>query len=344
MKMLKAIYLALRGVALFPVRMLVPARRPQCQKMRKVLIVRTDRVGDMVLSTPFFSALHAALPQAELVLLAKPFARDLLCGNPDIGRIMDWEPSRRDAIVSALQSERFDLAIDMHYDYDLSTAMLCRESAAEYAAGFDIAGRGAFFNVRVPASGKKHFLDETSDILSALGLEHTLRPPRIYADPGGWAAAREFLLSQGVPRDARIALIHPGGFYPEQRWPAERFAALADLLAEKYALSPCVIGSADEERLCASLVAAARRKPALFVGRSLRELAALFEKSVFFVGNNSGPLHLAAAFGVPTLTTMGPTDPVRWQPFGPANSVVCKRDLTDITVEEMAAEIQRRLH
>ena len=343
MRFLKPLYLILRSAMLFPLGLLIPQRRPHLSKLRKILLIRVDRVGDMVLSTPFFANMRAACPDAEIVLLAQPFAKDLLWGNPNISRIIDWDSARRDKIIVALQQEHFDLAVDMHYDYELSTALLCRESAAEYAAGFAIAGRGAFFNIRVPATDKKHFLAETGDILKALGIEAKSPAPAIHVDPAAREAVFGFLAAHGLARDAKLAIIHPGGYYPKQRWPAENFALLADYLREKYNLTPCIIGSVGEAKLCVSVAKAMRSNPVLFSGHSLRELAALFEGAAFFTGNNSGPLHLAAAFGIAAVSTMGPTDPVRWQPFGQANSVVRNPDLALITVDEMITAVERRL-
>jgi ADP-heptose:LPS heptosyltransferase len=335
----KSLYLLARRAALSPLRLLSPARAADVDGVRKILLIRIDRIGDMVLSTPFFANLKNQLPDAEIVLLARPFARDLLYGNKSIDRILPW-PQEGDW-RRRLRSERFDLAIDLHYDHELRTAALCWASGAARRAGFNIAGRGAFFNIRAAADERKHFIQETFDLLQALGLRPEAMAPRLFTDPAAERAAEACLAGQGLKPGAPLAVVHPGGFYPAQRWPAASFAAVADAVRDRYGLMPCVMGGAGERGLCEQTFRALKGPGAMFAGRELKESAALIKRARIFIGNNSGPLHMACALGVAAVSTMGPTDPVRWWPVGEKNEVVRKAALNDIEPEELAAAAAR---
>src|SRR5208283_1201734 len=114
--------------------------------------------------------------------------------------------------------QRPDLAVDMHYDHILGPALVCAWSGARWRAGFAIAGREAFFNLHAPAGKPRHFLDEMSDLLRTLGAEPTATKPFLPA-PGRCDAIEELIRSVRQGRAGRLCVMHPGGYYPEQRWP-----------------------------------------------------------------------------------------------------------------------------
>jgi len=332
---LKGPYLALRKLALKPLCLLSPQLPLRQGAVKKILVVRADRLGDLILSLPFLKGLRAAFPEAEITLLAQNFAADLITDEAD--RIMQADDP---GLHARLKSSRFDLAIDMHYDYTLATALLCRASGARWRAGFDIAGRGFLFNIRVPATERKHFLQETADILASLGVQPDLKPPSLSVRGGDRAAAVALLKDKNLDPKT-LAAVHPGGYYREQRWPATRFIELLNRLHESRKFSFLLLGGTQDAQLLEE-IHAGLRGPALNAGGlDLKLAAALTAQAAFFIGNNSGPLHMACALGLPTVSTMGPTDPVRWQPVGQRNIVVRKPDVEDITVSEMEQAVLR---
>ena len=336
-QVLRDSYLTLRTGLLWPLRLLEPQSQLSLGAVKKILVIRKDRLGDLVLSLPFLKNLRMAFPGAEITLLAQSFAGKIVSDEAD--RIIQAdEPD----FHSKLKAMRFDLAIDMHYDYTLSTALLCRASGARWRAGFDISGRGFLFNIRVPAMERKHFIEETADILKTLGIQPELGVPSVFVRDGDTAAAAALLAEKGLSRKT-LAAIHPGGFYKGQRWPAPRFTELLNRLHENRKLSFVLLGSAQDGDLLSEMAAGLHGPYLNAGGLELRLCAALMAQTSFFIGNNSGPLHLACALGLPTVSTMGPTDPVRWHPVGARSIVVQKPKVEDITAAEMEQAVLKLL-
>jgi len=332
-------YLMTRSVALLPLRVLPRRRRPR--EWRRILLVRIDRIGDLVLSTPFLRNLREAFPAAHLVLLGTGAAPELLSDGKLVDRIIVYgKTGNRGRMLDELRHEEFDLAVDMHYDYTLATAILTSRVRAGFCVGFDMGGRGPFFDIAVPTRQKKHFVEESLDILRMLGLTPRAVPPEIALHPRALDEAHAMLTQVGVR--GRYATIHPGGFYPQQRWPAERFARLADLVAESR-LTPVLIGARGDAALLGEISGRMARTGAIVCGQSIGVAAAVIGGSALFVGNNSGPLHIACAMNVPSVSTMGPTDPVRFWPMSERARVLRADTLDHISVEEMFAAMKNML-
>ncbi|HSB67764.1 MAG TPA: glycosyltransferase family 9 protein [Candidatus Methylomirabilis sp.] len=324
-------YLSVRGALLAPLALL---RRPAVlpRPCRKILLVRVDRIGDLVLSTPFLRNLRQLLPSGEITLVGRAFAAELLHGGDLVDRIVVISPSGGVEAVGRLASEVFDLAVDLHYDYPLRTARLARRVRARCTAGFDIGGRGALFDVPVPARQRKHFVEETLDILRALGLAPCRVPLEVHLRPQAADASRSLLSCQGVGDP--YVVFHPGGFYAEQRWPAPRFAQLADRIAE-LGLAPVLIGGKEDRPLLQEIAGPMKANAALICGQGVGVAAAAIAGSTLFVGNNSGPLHIACALDVPSVSTLGPTDPVRFWPLSTRARVLRAERLDQLPVEDM---------
>ena len=331
-------YWQARSVALLPLRVL--PRRPPPRDWRKILLVRIDRIGDLVLSTPFLRNLREAFPAAHVVLLGTGAAPELLSDGKLVDRIVVYSKTGNRRMLDELRHQQFDLAVDMHYDYTLATALLTRRVRARSCVGFDMGGRGPLFDIAVPTRQKKHFVEESLDILRTLGLMPRAVPPEIALHPHALDKAHGILTQVGVR--GRYAAIHPGGFYPAQRWPAARFARLADLVAES-GLTPVLIGARGDTALLGEISGRMARTGAIVCGQSIGVAAAVIGGSALFVGNNSGPLHIACAMNVPSVSTMGPTDPVRFWPVSEKARVLRADTVGQISVGEMFAAIKDML-
>jgi ADP-heptose:LPS heptosyltransferase len=332
-------YLAARAVAVLPFR--ARPRRPLPQKCRKILLVRIDRIGDLVLSTPFLRNFREAFPSSEVVLLGTSAAQELLADGALVDRIEVYDKiGGAGQTLDPLTAEQFDLAVDMHYDYTLATALLTRRIRAACSVGFDLGGRGALFDIAVSAKERKHFIDETFDILRALDVVPRPIPPAVAINPQAFDVARGILSREGVL--GGFVAFHGGGFYPAQRWPAGRFARLADMVTT-LGLTPVFVGARADATLLHEISGAMTARGVFICGQSVGVAAALIARSTLFVGNNSGPLHVACALHVPSVSTMGPTDPVRFWPVSDHARVVRARTVEQISVEQMFAAIKDAL-
>ncbi len=318
----RRLYLSARAVLLNVLGLLRRRERrsPAPSRMARILVIRADRLGDMALTTAALVDLREHFRKAEITVLAPPAPLSLLEAHPAVDRRVPLDGRRLPVELVG----GFDLTIDFTPDEDLRGALLARASRARYRAGFRAAGRQACFSVRGPrADSRRHVLDLNRDLLESLGAAAKTTRPVLYVTPQERGAAQARLAALGAAAP-RIAL-HPGGHYPTQRWSPECFAELIGLLTGRTGAACVVIAGPDEQELCGRICAAT--PDALPAGAcTVREMMGLFASCDLFIGGNSGPLHVASALGVPTVSVMGPTDPLRFAPRGPADRVL-RRDL-----------------
>jgi ADP-heptose:LPS heptosyltransferase len=284
----------------------------------------------MVLSTPALKAIKERYPAAELCVLAAPFPAGILEGLPYVDKVLVWRPEGLLAALktaNGLRAENFDLVIDPYCGHELRTALIAFLSGAPFRAGYDIAGRGVFFDLPVdPSAGKGHFVDEAFGVLKAVGVAGRASDPELRVADRGEAEARAMLAGSGAREGDLLVSVHPGGHYPSQRWPAQRFAEVIKALIAAHKARIALIGASSEPEAAGAVLAAlgGAEKGNIIMAQDLPAgtLCALIARSRLFIGNNSGPLHVAAALKVPSVSTMGPTDPVKWTPIGAGQTVL----------------------
>jgi ADP-heptose:LPS heptosyltransferase len=229
------------------------------------------------------------------------------------------------ALSERLAAYRFDLAVDLRKH--VATREILRLSGARYLAGFDHHGQFPFLDIAVEWGGDKglqlkrnHVTDDLTALVDALASacaeRHMVQP---LLAPGS--------LLESLPEEARalfakpVVVIHPGAGNTMKQWPAEHFSALVDLLTESGDANVLLVGGPDEQELADTLLDTVHHRNAVtsVAGRtSLDELVSLLRASVLYVGNDSGPKHIAAALGIPTIGIhSGVVDATEWGPVGP---------------------------
>lgn len=365
---LKALFFAARAIGL-PV-LLLPLRWPRRfrpETVQRILVIRLDRLGDLALTLPLINALKRRWPSAEVTLLCREATAPLAEGHPTIDHVLTMPGTGQSAgrratgwpsaeMVRLLRAGRFDLAIDPFSGEELGPALLAWESRARYRLGFSTAGRGGLFTRTVAADRRQSFIEQQRSLLAAIDVPLEVSPPWLTVSVEERRSAAERLRASGLDPGRPIIGIHPGGYYPTQRWPLGRFLELARQL-EQADWQIAFFGTRAEERLIAQIGTGVGAKVGVYFGLELREFIAIMSHCRLFICNNSGPLHLAASLGLPTVSTMGPTNPVRWQPVGNHHRVVSKglwcspcqeahcplgtHDcLMEISVEEMAKAVR----
>ena len=291
----------------------------------KVAVLRALHLGDLLCAVPAFRALRAALPDAEITLIGLPWARELV---PRFDRYLDAflefpgypglperapDPEAAAAFFEAARRVRFDLALQLHGSGRVTNGVLFR-LAARASAGFFPPGETCpDERTFVPYPEGDHEIHRLLRLLAHLGVPSAgeeLEFPVRDADRNELAGLPE--AAPLVPGE--YACVHAGG-RSARRWPAARFAEVADALSKR-GLTPVLTGSAEEAAVAAEVTAGMRAPSVDLTGRTtLGALGALLEGARLLVTGDTGVSHLAAALRVPSVVVFTSSEPARWAPL-----------------------------
>jgi heptosyltransferase-2 len=321
--LLRVMYVTIRGILFYPLLLLRKTARLSQHEIKSILFLRHDRIGDMVQSTAALKALRKGYPRTKIVVLASKSNHEILIHNPNIDEILIYKGISR--FIREIRPRRFDLVIDSFVTYELRQALMAYLSGGKYRIGFEEGGREVFFNVNGPtASLPKQMVDHLLDLVELLGGKRKGCEPEVFLSDTEIQWATEALAEKKISAGKLTIAIHPGAYYPSQRWPAERFGELARRILDQGEAKVILIGSSDEEGLLEVVKKSVGEEIQIFSCDSIRKFVALLSRCKLLICNNSGPMHIAAALNVPTVSMIGPTVTPLWLPYGENNVVINK--------------------
>lgn len=297
----------------------------------RVLVVCPSWIGDAVMSTPALRLIRTSLPGSFIGGLARPGIRDVLAGLDMLDEVHTAHPTGvlgPKRIGFQLRPRRYDAAVLLTNSF--STALIARVAGIPRRVGYDRDGRGPLLTERLraperPGSGAlrrrwapvpavEYYLSAARALLA----DRVTDPPptvrlEVAVGPAERASAAALLERAGLVAGARYAVINPGANDLRKRWPAGRFGAAAQHLAREHGLRVVVSGAPAEAELAQEVAMASNGRAVALppLGLTLGSLKGVLAESVLLLTNDTGPRHIAAALGVPTVTLFGPTDP-RW--------------------------------
>jgi heptosyltransferase III len=286
----------------------------------EVLIIRLRSLGDMVLLTPALSAVHSWRPDLRLSVLVEPLCAPVLEGNPAVAETLlmgGFFPT-----AARLHRRHFSVVYNQHAGP--TSALLTAFIGAPKRVCWTGRQFSFAYNVLVPDPGDKiHTVEHRIEQFYATGLPHGPIPPaRVYPQQDARDAVAGKLAEAGIRVGGAYAVIHPGGKYFTKRWAVENFAALARWLRQKYAVEPVFSAGANETELLAQLRRECASEFTLMDSLDLRQLIALIVGARIFIGNDSGPTHIATAAGTPVVVIFGSSSSVHWRPWQTPHCVV----------------------
>lgn len=294
---------------------------------RRVLVIQSAFLGDSMLTVPLLRRLRELLPGARLCVLTLPTAVEIFKGpwvdevllddkrGADRGPLGPWR------VAARLKDQGFDLAVIPHRS--LRSALVAKLAGIPRRVGFDSSAGRFLLTDTVPFTWLMHDLERNLALLLPLGGAAAPRESESrYLDaPALPPALVDALEAAGVGPGARLAGVHPGAAWATKRWLPERYAALCDALKAD-GLTPVLVGGPQDAALAAG-IAAGGRAVDLTGKTDLHALKALMGRLSLFVTNDSGPMHLAAAAGVPVVAVFGATTrELGFFPYGPGHRVV----------------------
>jgi lipopolysaccharide heptosyltransferase I len=288
--------------------------------------MRLTAIGDVIHGVPVLCALREAMPDAFLAWVVEGSAGDLLEGHPALDELIRlrrrfWKsPLEIWRLRKRLRALRFDITLDLQcLSKSAIAAWLSGAPRRIGKAGEHGRELSGWFNNELAATGGEHVIEHYLTMLRPLGIES----PAVRFDLPEYATdantVESYLRKQGL-FGRRFVVLNPGAGWPSKIWPAVRYAALARHLGQVHGVpSLAVWGSAPERRLAERIVESGARHATLAPPTTMRELGALCRRAALFVGSDTGPMHLAAAVGTPTISLHG-TSRAEWcGAYGPQN-------------------------
>jgi heptosyltransferase-2 len=296
------------------------------QNTQRILVRTTNWIGDAVMTTPALRAVRETFPDAHIVVVANPLVAQLFVYHPDCNEVMVFDKNGEHAgllgflrFVARLRREKFDCAI--LFQNAVEAAIMAFLAGIPRRAGYVTDGRRMLLTHPVALADEERALHHTDyylHMLAECGVTTTAKQQRLALrdEEVQWAV-------QHMPQ-GRFAVINPGAAYGSaKRWIPERFAAVADELVVRYGLSIILSGGPAESEVGRDIAKAMRQPQQNFIGRTnVRQMMALLAASSLMITNDSGPMHVAAAFGVPMVAIFGPTDHTTTSPWGTRAQIV----------------------
>lgn len=318
------------------------AKRPKAARLRNLLLIRPDHLGDVLFLTPGLRALRKALPGVRITLMVGPWSADVVRDNPDVDAVLTcpfpgFERRPKSDLIAPyrllaetarrLRRDAFDAAVALRFDHWWG-AWLAAEASIPTRIGYDTPETRPFLTDALSYSADRHEVLQNTRLLRRLapdmpdlpGLTHFVIPDV----DREWAS--EWLLGRGASDSRPLVAIHPGAGAAVKQWPPEQWAAIAGKLISERGAQVLLTGGPAER----GLVDAVQRslgQPVLDAAgqTSLGQLAALLARCRLVLGSDSGPLHLAVAVGAPTMHLYGPVDAAKFGPWGAAERHVVVR-------------------
>lgn len=316
-------------------------------KIKKILVIRTDRLGDVLLNMPAVRALRHTFKNSHIAIMVQPVLKDIVEGNPDINEVITYDKNGRQRglfettkLIWRLREKRFDVAVMLNPAK--WSNIITYLAGIPIRAGYDRKW-GFLLTHKIRDEkylGEKHEVEYNLDLVrKTLGADIQDKSLFIPITKEDEMYVSNLLQENGVSDNEKLIAIHPWSSCPSKLWPLDRYIQVASTLADSYGIRMAVVG--EQQYKNGSSLRTTNKIMDLCGKLSLRQVAALFKRCKCLISNDSGPVHIACAVGIPCIVIFGRTlsgvGPKRWGPLGERN-VVLQKDVGCATCDPQNCE------
>lgn len=325
--------------------------------IRKILLVRNDNIGDVVCTLPCIEAVRRNFPRAYIAVLVCRLAEEIVAGNPYVDKVYVYDKAKHGrygfiltawwkqfGVLRDIRDEHFDLAVGIRSEFSRSQAWLVYASGAAYRLGMQPAEKDKrysfFYNIYVDALKERvHEVERSLHVLRRIGVDIDEKKLILTLCDDNYAKADEFLSKFRILGGEPLVCINFSRRLEERRyWKDSNYLKVVELLSEKGLRTVFTTGPAEVRHVRALLKDSAGVP--LFCSESLKDFAAVIERSDVFVTLQGGGMHVAAAAGTPTVALFG-EHPDVWAPWGEGHVVLRKGDDANlIGPDDVVAAVQ----
>ena len=304
---------------------------------KRILVVRTDRIGDVLISTSVVKALRDNYPMSYIAMMVSPYTKDIVDGNPYLDSVIIFDKDKKHKGLFAtldfsrrLKNMGFDVAIILHPT--VRTHLICFLAGIRERIGYD--RKAPYFLTTVvkhtKQHGMRHEIEYNFDLLKPLGISEANKELYMPIKARSEHFVDEALKEAGVTPQDRLIAINPTSSCVSRRWPINKFAELIDMLSMSFRVKILIVSDAIHGAISKELASLTKTRPIDLSGRfNLSELASLFKRCSLVISNDSGPVHMAVAVKTPVISIFGRNQPglgpVRWRPLGDTDVFLHKK-------------------
>lgn len=336
----------------------------------KIMVIRRDNIGDLVCTTPSLVALRQSLPDAHIAVLANTYNCDVLDDHPAVDTIYAYEKGKhrgfgrslvesywhRWCLFREIRKKSYDYAILAGPGYQRHALQFAKMAGVAHVIGFVETGQQRGIDMAVPYGGGQelHEVEDVFRLLGPLGIKGPPPPMLVSAREDEIVKVRRAITN--AKGSGPLVALHLSARKASQRWPSEKFIAVARVLAERYGARLLLLWSpgtasnpmhpGDDEKASSVAVRLNGIAHVAYPTHSIASLTAALAVCNIFIGADGGAMHLAAALGKPVVALFGDSSPARWRPWGVKSEVLqaSSRQVADLSVAEVADAVGRLLH
>lgn len=292
-------------------------------EIKKILCIKPRGIGDIILSTIVLENLNNYFKHSEIHYLTEEFAKEAVITNPLVSKVLTFK--REDSIFSIVKKIRKE-GYDVIFDFwsNPRTAQITFFSGARVRIGYGYRGRKFAYNFKaISGRGEVHSAEHNLELLKVIGIPIVSKKIKFYLDNESEEFAKSFIHNK---KNVLIGIL-PSGGWNSKRCPKEKWVEIIKVLNEKLNSEFLILWGTEDKPDADYIAINTNGVTKLAPETSLLQMAGLMSKCDLIISNDSGPMHLAAALGIPTLGLFGPTDPKKHGPYSDNSDYVIKSDL-----------------
>ena len=291
-------------------------------QIKKILLIRLRRIGDVILTTPAISALRQGIRTASISYVVEKPYRELVEGNPNLDKVivLEKKQSLRDflKLIRLIRKEKYDVVLDFHGGPRASLITLL--SKAKLKVGYRLKYKNFIYNIKLPRSPKEgyfHSVESHINLVKALGVDFKSLPPLYLpkAQKTEVEKVKKFIDENSLEGN-KIITIHISAGNAFRDWGVDNLVRLTNLFAQRPDVKIVLVGTGEDQKAEEEILKKSKASLLSLVGKlNLREVKELISHSSLFIGPDSGPMHIAASTSTPIVALFGPTLPANFAPW-----------------------------
>lgn len=308
---------------------------------QKIVVIKIGAMGDVLMSTPLVRSIKKKFPESKLIYVVGQWSKEILTDNPYIDKIISfdddiiWKRKISEIInlINIIRREKADLGfiLDRHYFASLF-GFFC---GIKFRVGYDRNGAGFANNANVKYGPVRHEIEYNLDLLGKVQPgEYLDKSMEVFLDSADNNFADDFIKKHGLNNNLLLGVMAGGAQNPGQtmyirRWPIDHYIELIDRLYDRFSnVNVLLFGGPLDRKINNEIIDKCKTKPVNTAGElTIKQSIALMKKCSLFITHDSGPMHMAAAVGLPVISIFGPVHPKRKAPLGEKHTYIWKPDL-----------------